>query len=108
TEEAMSDSSEGSPEEPLGTETFEQGDEALDEASRLDARTIERVGQDRALDWRTGVGGIWIRRLPTAWTRPSNQCAAWRRIEAPLHKERCDTSAGRLRGEFEPTIERPF
>jgi len=46
----MSDSSEWSPDEPLGTETFEQGDEDLDEASRLDARTIEQVEQDPALE----------------------------------------------------------
>jgi hypothetical protein len=50
TEAAMSDSSEWSPDEPLGTETFEQGDEDLDEASRLDARTIEQVEQDPALE----------------------------------------------------------
>ena len=46
----MSDTSEWSPDEPLGTETFEQGDEDLDETSRLDARTIEQIEQDPALE----------------------------------------------------------
>jgi hypothetical protein len=34
--DAMNQKDSWSPDEPLGTETFEQGDEALDEASRID------------------------------------------------------------------------
>jgi hypothetical protein len=41
---------EQSPDEPLGTETFEQGDEALDEQSRLDPDFLEDVEQDPSLD----------------------------------------------------------
>jgi len=33
-----------------GTEAFEQGDEALDEASRIDPNFIEEVEQDPSLD----------------------------------------------------------
>jgi hypothetical protein len=46
----MSQSEEQSPDEPLGTETFEQGDEALDEGSRLDPDFLEDVARDPSLD----------------------------------------------------------
>jgi hypothetical protein len=39
-----------SPDEPLGTEAFEQGDEANDDASRIDPDLIEEVEQDPSLD----------------------------------------------------------
>ena len=42
----MSPNDEQSPDEPLGTETFEQGDEALDELSRLDPDFLEDVELD--------------------------------------------------------------
>ena len=42
--------SDGSPDEPLGTETFEQGDEAGGEASRLDPDFEEEVELDPSLD----------------------------------------------------------
>jgi hypothetical protein len=35
-----------SPDEPLGTEVFEQGDEAIDDASRLDSDLIEDLELD--------------------------------------------------------------
>jgi len=43
-------SDEFSPDEPLGTETFEQGDEALDEDDRLDPDFIEELELDPSLD----------------------------------------------------------
>jgi hypothetical protein len=46
----MSQSGQDSPDEPLGTETFEQGDEALDEESRLDPDFIEELEQDPSID----------------------------------------------------------
>jgi hypothetical protein len=46
----MSARDDWSPDEPLGTETFEQGDEALDEESRLDPEFAEDVLGDPALD----------------------------------------------------------
>ena len=46
----MSQNDEQSPDEPLGTETFEQGDEALDEESRLDPDFLEDVERDPSLD----------------------------------------------------------
>jgi hypothetical protein len=46
----MSQNDEQSPDEPLGTETFEQGDEALDEQSRLDPEFLEDVERDPSLD----------------------------------------------------------
>ena len=46
----MSPNDEQSPDEPLGTETFEQGDEALDEETRIDPNFIEEVEQDPSLD----------------------------------------------------------
>ena len=46
----MSLNDEQSPDEPLGTETFEQGDEALDEESRLDPDFLEDVERDPSLD----------------------------------------------------------
>ena len=39
-----------SPDEPLGTEVFEQGDEALDEDARLDPDLIEKLEQDPSRD----------------------------------------------------------
>jgi hypothetical protein len=47
---SMSQNDEQSPDEPLGTETFEQGDEALDEQSRLDPDFLEDVERDPSLD----------------------------------------------------------
>jgi hypothetical protein len=47
---SMSQSHEQSPDEPLGTETFEQGDEALDEQSRLDPDFLEDLERDPSLD----------------------------------------------------------
>jgi hypothetical protein len=46
----MSQSDEQSPDEPLGTETFEQGDEALDEQLRLDPDFLEDLERDPSLD----------------------------------------------------------
>jgi len=39
-----------SPDEPSGTEAFEQGDEALDEGSRMDPNFVEEVEGDPSLD----------------------------------------------------------
>jgi hypothetical protein len=47
---SMSQGDEQSPDEPLGTEAFEQGDEALDELSRLDPEFLEDVARDPSLD----------------------------------------------------------
>ncbi len=46
----MSQSPDWTPDEALGTETFEQGDDALDEESRLDPGFLEAVEQDPVLD----------------------------------------------------------
>jgi hypothetical protein len=46
----MSQSDDQSPDEPLGTETFEQGDEALDEQLRLDPDFLEDMERDPSLD----------------------------------------------------------
>jgi hypothetical protein len=46
----MSQSDEFSPDQPLGTETFEQGDEAADEDSRIDPDFLEEVEQDPSLN----------------------------------------------------------
>ena len=46
----MSQNDDWSPDEPLGTEAFEQGDEALDEGSRIDSDLIEEVEQDSSRD----------------------------------------------------------
>ena len=46
----MSQNDEWTPDQPLGTETFEQGDEALDEKSRLDPNFIEELELDPSLD----------------------------------------------------------
>jgi hypothetical protein len=47
---SMSQNDEQSPDEPLGTETFEQGDEALDELSRIDPDFLEDLERDPSLD----------------------------------------------------------
>ena len=47
---AVSRNDEWSPDEPLGTEAFEQGDEALDEDSRLDSAALDDVEDDPSLD----------------------------------------------------------
>ena len=46
----MAPSDEWSPDEPLGTEVFEQGDKATDDASRIDPDLLEGVAQDPSLD----------------------------------------------------------
>jgi hypothetical protein len=46
----MSQNDDWSPDEPLGTEAFEQGDEALDDDARIDPSFIEDVEQDPSLD----------------------------------------------------------
>jgi hypothetical protein len=45
----MSQNDEYSPDEPLGTETFEQGDEAIDEETRIDPNFVEELEQDPSL-----------------------------------------------------------
>jgi hypothetical protein len=47
---AVSENDDWSPDEPLGTETFEQGDEALDEDLRTDSSFVEDVEADPSLD----------------------------------------------------------
>jgi hypothetical protein len=39
-----------SPDEPLGSEAFEQGDEAIDDASRFDSSLVEGFEQDPSLN----------------------------------------------------------
>ena len=46
----MNTDDEWSPDEPQGTEVFEQGDEALDEADRLDPSFSDAVQLDPSLD----------------------------------------------------------
>jgi hypothetical protein len=46
----MSRNDEWSPDEPLGTETFEQGDEAFADDSRIDPDLIEDLEQDPSLN----------------------------------------------------------
>ncbi len=46
----MSQGDEWSPDEPTGTEVFEQGDEALDDETRLDPEYTERVADDPSLE----------------------------------------------------------
>jgi hypothetical protein len=46
----VSPNDEWSPDEPTGTEAFEQGDEALDDGTRIDPNLIEEVEQDPSLD----------------------------------------------------------
>jgi hypothetical protein len=46
----MSPDDEWSPDEPLGTETFEQGDEAFDNADELDPNFLEDVEIDPSID----------------------------------------------------------
>lgn len=46
----MSTADTWSPDEPQGTETFEQGDEAFDEEDRLDPAFVEAVERDPDVD----------------------------------------------------------
>lgn len=46
----MSQSDDWSPDEPLGTEAFEQGDEAFDEGARTDPDLVEATENDPSLD----------------------------------------------------------
>jgi hypothetical protein len=49
-EDAMSQTDDWSPDEPSGTEPFEQGDEAFDEETQLDSEFLESVELDPSLD----------------------------------------------------------
>jgi hypothetical protein len=46
----MSKDDDWSPDEPLGTEAFEQGDEALDEETRTDPNALEELEDSPSLD----------------------------------------------------------
>jgi hypothetical protein len=46
----MSQNDDWSPDEPPGTEAFEQGDEALDEGARIDPDLLEAIENDPSLD----------------------------------------------------------
>jgi len=46
----MSHNDDWSPDEPPGSEAFEQGDEAFDDESRMHPNLIEEVGLDPSLD----------------------------------------------------------
>jgi hypothetical protein len=46
----MSQRDDWSPDEPLGTEAFEQGDEAFDEGTRTDPDLLESIENDPSLD----------------------------------------------------------
>ena len=46
----MSQNDDWSPDDPLGTEAFEQGDEALDEGARIDPDLVEAIENDPSLD----------------------------------------------------------
>ena len=46
----MHQNDEWSPDEPVGAEAFEQGDEALDESRRIDPDLVESVENDPSLD----------------------------------------------------------
>ncbi len=46
----MSESDDWSPDEPSGTEAFEQGDEAFDEGARLDPDLVDAIENDPSLD----------------------------------------------------------
>jgi hypothetical protein len=46
----MTGNDEWSPDEQLGTEAFEQGDEAFDEDFRIDSNTVEEFEQDPSLN----------------------------------------------------------
>jgi hypothetical protein len=49
-EPIMTPNDEWSPDESLGTEAFEQGDEATDDASRLHPHLVEDIEQDPSLN----------------------------------------------------------
>jgi hypothetical protein len=53
--EIMSQSNDWSPDEPLGTEAFEQGDEAFDEGERINPDLVEATENDPSLDPRLQV-----------------------------------------------------
>lgn len=46
----MHQDDEWSPDEPVGAEAFEQGDEAFDESTRIDPDLVESVENDPSLD----------------------------------------------------------
>jgi len=46
----MSQDADWSPDQPLGTETFEQGDDAIAEEARLHPETLEMIELDPSLD----------------------------------------------------------
>ena len=46
----MSQTDDWSPDEPSGTEPFEQGDEAFDDQTQLDSEFLESVELDPSLD----------------------------------------------------------
>ncbi|HZM54620.1 MAG TPA: hypothetical protein VFC03_06290, partial [Acidimicrobiales bacterium] len=49
-DDIMSQDADWSPDQPLGTETFEQGDDAIAEEARLDPEIMEMIELDPSLD----------------------------------------------------------
>jgi hypothetical protein len=68
----MSHSDDQSAELPEGAEAFEQGDEALDEASRIDPNFMEEVEQDPSLDPRLLVDERQLEELGANFDDPED------------------------------------
>jgi hypothetical protein len=94
----MSQSDEQSPDEPLGTATFEQGDEALDEESRINPDFLEEVEQDPSIDPTLLVDDLELEEAGAKFDDPESLATLDGGIDDP---DGAGQSPGRVRREDE-------
>jgi len=96
----MTPNDEWSPDEPLDTEVFEQGDEAIDEASRIDDNLIEDVEQDPSLNPTLQVDERELEEAGAEFDDPERMVTLDAGMDDPDGLEEPTISAGgRLEGE---------
>ena len=84
--------SDWSPDEPMGTETFEQGDEALDERDRMDPNFLEDLEEDPSLDPTLQVDELELEEAGANLDDPSDFEA--RRGHTPRRRPRDESEEG--------------
>ena len=103
----MSQSDEQSPDEPLGTETFEQGDEALDEESRIDPDFLEDLERDPSLDPTLLVDDLELEEAGALFDDPEVMATLDGGIDDPDGVRTADPGPGRRGGRLGPRRLRP-
>jgi hypothetical protein len=97
-----------SPDEPLGTEAFEQGDEATDDASRVDSELIDEIQQDPSLDPTLQVDERELEEAGAAFDDPERIVTLDGGIDDPDGLDEPLRSARRLESENDWDLDAPI